>query len=75
LGSRNIRVNSVAPGLIETAMTASMPAAYREALVAKTALGRAGTPEDVAGVVSFLCSDASRYVTGQCIVVDGGIVT
>ena len=75
LGSRNIRVNSVAPGLIETAMTASMPAAYREALIAKTALGRAGTPEDVAGVVSFLCSDASRYVTGQCIVVDGGIVT
>ena len=56
-------------------MTASMPAAYREALIAKTALGRAGTPEDVAGVVSFLCSDASRYVTGQCIVVDGGIVT
>ena len=75
LGSRNIRVNSVAPGLIETSMTAAMPDAYREGLIARTALGRAGSPEDVAGVVSFLCSDAAQYVTGQCIVVDGGIVT
>jgi 3-oxoacyl-[acyl-carrier protein] reductase len=74
LGSRNIRVNAVAPGLIETAMTQSMPEAAREALVKQVALGRAGTPQDVAGVVAFLCSDAAAYVTGQTIVVDGGIV-
>lgn len=74
LGSRNIRVNAVAPGLIETAMTHSMPEAAKEALVKQAALGRAGTPQDVAGVVAFLCSDAAAYVTGQTIVVDGGVV-
>ena len=74
LGSRNIRVNAVAPGLIETAMTQSMPDAAKEALVKQAALGRAGTPQDVAGVVAFLCSDAAAYVTGQTIVVDGGVV-
>jgi len=74
LGSRNIRVNAVAPGLIETAMTEKMPDAAREALISQAALGRAGTPQDVAGVVAFLCSDAAAYVTGQTIVVDGGVV-
>jgi 3-oxoacyl-[acyl-carrier protein] reductase len=74
LGSRYIRVNAVAPGLIETAMTLSMPDAAKEALVKQAALGRAGTPQDVAGVVAFLCSDAAAYVTGQTIVVDGGVV-
>jgi 3-oxoacyl-[acyl-carrier protein] reductase len=74
LGSRNIRVNAVAPGLIETAMTHSMPEAAKEALLKQVALGRAGTPQDVAGVVAFLCSDAAAYVTGQTIVVDGGMV-
>lgn len=74
LGSRNIRVNAVAPGLIETAMTEKMPEAMRETLIRQAALGRAGTPEDVSGVVSFLCSDASGYITGQTIVVDGGVV-
>ncbi|MBV8298746.1 MAG: glucose 1-dehydrogenase [Candidatus Eremiobacteraeota bacterium] len=72
LGSRNIRVNAVAPGLIETAMTAEMPAAAREHYLASIALGRAGTPQDVAPVVTFLASDAARYVTGQTLVVDGG---
>ena len=72
LGSRNVRVNAVAPGLIETAMTADMPDAARAAFLAGLALGRPGTPEDVAGVVTFLTSDAARYVTGQTIVVDGG---
>ncbi|GAC1620883.1 MAG: 3-oxoacyl-[acyl-carrier-protein] reductase [Vulcanimicrobiaceae bacterium] len=72
LGSRNVRVNAVAPGLIETAMTHSMPEQARAHYLATIPLGRAGTPEDVSGVVTFLCSDAARYVTGQTIVVDGG---
>jgi 3-oxoacyl-[acyl-carrier protein] reductase len=74
LGSRNIRVNAVAPGLIETAMTEKVPDAAREFLVKQAALGRAGTPEDVSGVVAFLCSDAAGYITGQTLVVDGGIL-
>jgi 3-oxoacyl-[acyl-carrier protein] reductase len=73
LGSRNIRVNAVAPGLIETAMTEKMPEGAREQLLKQVALGRPGKPEDVSGVVAFLCSDAAQYVTGQTIVVDGGI--
>lgn len=74
LGSRNIRVNAVAPGLIETAMTETMPDAAREFLVKQAALGRAGTPEDVSRVVAFLCSDDAGYITGQTLVVDGGIL-
>jgi 3-oxoacyl-[acyl-carrier protein] reductase len=73
LGSRNIRVNAVAPGLIETAMTEKMPDAAKELLVKQAALGRPGKPEDVSGVVAFLCSSASAYITGQTIVVDGGV--
>jgi 3-oxoacyl-[acyl-carrier protein] reductase len=74
LGSRNVRVNAVAPGLIETAMTESMPAQARAHYLETIPLGRAGTPEDVSGVVAFLCSDAARYVTGQTVVVDGGFL-
>ncbi len=74
LGSRNVRVNAVAPGLIETAMTESMPEQARAHYLATIPLGRAGSPEDVSGVVTFLCSDAARYVTGQTIVVDGGFL-
>lgn len=74
LASRNIRVNAVAPGFIETDMTARLPAEAREALSAQIALGRLGTPEDVAAVVGFLASDAASYITGQVIVVDGGMV-
>jgi 3-oxoacyl-[acyl-carrier protein] reductase len=72
LGSRNVRVNAVAPGMIETAMTAELPDAARKGFLEGIALGRPGTPDDVAGVVTFLASDAARYVTGQTIVVDGG---
>ncbi|HXF33298.1 MAG TPA: glucose 1-dehydrogenase [Candidatus Acidoferrales bacterium] len=74
LGSRNVRVNAVAPGLIETAMTADMPEAARTHFLQNTPLGRSGTPEDVSGVVAFLCSDTAGYVTGQTIVVDGGFL-
>jgi 3-oxoacyl-[acyl-carrier protein] reductase len=74
LGSRNIRVNAVAPGLIETAMTTEMPEAARAHYLNTIALGRAGTPEDVAPAVTFLASDAARYVTGQTLVVDGGFL-
>jgi 3-oxoacyl-[acyl-carrier protein] reductase len=74
LGSRNIRVNAVAPGLIETAMTERMPEGMREVLIKQAALGRAGRPEDVSGAVAFLCSDDAAYVTGQTLVVDGGVL-
>ena len=74
LGSRNIRVNAVAPGLIETNMTEKMPDAARDYFLKQAALGRLGKPEDVSGVVSFLCSDAAAYVTGQTLVVDGGVL-
>ena len=74
LGSRNVRVNAVAPGFIETAMTEALSEQARAHFLATVPLGRAGTPEDVSGVVTFLCSDAARYVTGQTIVVDGGVL-
>lgn len=74
LGARNVRVNAVAPGLIETAMTEHMPESSREQYVRTIALGRTGTPEDVSGVVAFLCSNAAQYITGQTLVVDGGFI-
>ncbi|MDX2938458.1 SDR family NAD(P)-dependent oxidoreductase [Streptomyces ipomoeae] len=76
-GAQGIRFNVVALGVIETEELASRPAEQREALVeryrAKTALGRLGTPEEVAGAVLFLAGDLSRYVTGSTLYVDGGI--
>ncbi|HEX8057295.1 MAG TPA: SDR family NAD(P)-dependent oxidoreductase [Novosphingobium sp.] len=74
LAGRQIRVNAVAPGVIDTDMIADLPAAKREALVASIGLGRVGRAEDIADVCLFLASDASRYVTGQVIGVDGGMV-
>jgi NAD(P)-dependent dehydrogenase (short-subunit alcohol dehydrogenase family) len=74
LGRFQIRVNLVAPGWIETRMTADVPAEFRERALEDSALGRLGEPEDVARVVLFLCSDLSRYVTGQVIRVDGGLL-
>jgi 3-oxoacyl-[acyl-carrier protein] reductase len=74
LGSRNILVNAVAPGFIETEMTAAMTPEAREALGKQIALERLGTPRDVAGMVAFLASDLANYITGQVFVVDGGMV-
>jgi len=74
LGSRNILINAVAPGFIETEMTAAMTAEAREALGKQIALERLGTAKDVAAMVAFLASDLSSYITGQVFVVDGGLV-
>jgi 3-oxoacyl-[acyl-carrier protein] reductase len=72
--SRNILVNCIAPGFIETDMTASLPDEARATLLEDIALGRLGRPEDVAGTVLFLASDLAAYITGQVLVVDGGMV-
>ncbi|HHW44980.1 3-oxoacyl-[acyl-carrier-protein] reductase [Desulfofundulus thermobenzoicus] len=74
LGSRNITVNAVAPGFIVTDMTGALPEATREQMLARVALGRFGRPEEVAAAVVFLASEAAGYITGQTIVVDGGMV-
>jgi 3-oxoacyl-[acyl-carrier protein] reductase len=73
LGSRNILVNAVAPGFIETEMTAAMTPEAREALGKQIALERLGSPRDIASVVAFLASDHASYITGQVFVVDGGM--
>jgi 3-oxoacyl-[acyl-carrier protein] reductase len=72
--SRNILVNCIAPGFIETDMTHSLPDEARATLLEAIALGRLGRPEDVAGTVLFLASDLAGYITGQVLVVDGGMV-
>lgn len=72
--SRGILANVVAPGFIETDMTAALTADARSALSAQIPLERLGRPEDVAGAVLFLCSDLASYITGQVLVVDGGMV-
>jgi len=74
LASRNVLCNAVAPGFIETEMTAALGEGARAALLSQIALGRLGTGEDVAGVVRFLAGPAAAYITGQVIVVDGGMV-
>jgi 3-oxoacyl-[acyl-carrier protein] reductase len=74
LASRNVLVNAVAPGFIETDMTAAMTAEARGALSGQIPLERLGTPRDIAGVVTFLASDYASYITGQTLVVDGGMV-
>ncbi|WP_416566182.1 SDR family NAD(P)-dependent oxidoreductase [Nocardia testacea] len=75
LGERGIRVNAVHPGFIETPMTASAHADFRDASVAAAPLGRAGSPEEVASVVVFLLGDGASYVTGAEIPVDGGVAS
>jgi 3-oxoacyl-[acyl-carrier protein] reductase len=74
LGSRNILVNAVAPGFIETEMTAAMTQEARDALGKQIALERLGSAQDVAAIVAFLASDLASYITGQVFVVDGGLV-
>ncbi len=74
LAARNITVNAVAPGYIETEMTKNLSANVKEAFVNLIPLRRAGQPEDVANVVSFLISSAADYITGQVIHIDGGMV-
>jgi 3-oxoacyl-[acyl-carrier protein] reductase len=74
LAGRNINVNAIAPGFIETAMTASLPEERKEEMLRLIPLGRFGSGADVAHVVLFLCSDLGGYVTGQVIHCDGGMV-
>lgn len=72
LGPNGINVNAVAPGFIQTDMTKNVTEEIKQEIIDNSALGRLGTPEDVAGVVSFLASEKSEFVTGQVIGVDGG---
>jgi len=74
LAPKGIRVNAVAPGYVSTDMTDSLSDDVKEDLKTRIPAGRLGTPDDIAGVVSFLCSGDARYVTGQVLAVDGGMV-
>jgi len=73
LASREVRANAVAPGYIRTALTEVLAEELQQAILANTPLGRLGTPEDVAGAVRFLCSDEASFVTGEVLLVDGGL--
>ena len=73
VGSRGIRVNAVAPGLIETEMVSDIPAPYLEQMINRIPLKRMGTADEVAGVVSFLCSKDASYITGHTLSVNGGL--
>jgi 3-oxoacyl-[acyl-carrier protein] reductase len=73
LGSRNITVNAIAPGFIETDMTAKLTPEQREAMLAKVPLKRGGQPEDIAAAVKFLASDDASYITGHVLAVNGGM--
>ncbi|AGL02199.1 3-oxoacyl-ACP reductase FabG [Desulfoscipio gibsoniae] len=74
IGSRNITVNSVAPGYIDTDMTAGLTEDNKAQLLSSVPMGRLGSPEDVAAAVAFLAGDGAAYITGQVIVVDGGMI-
>jgi 3-oxoacyl-[acyl-carrier protein] reductase len=73
LGSRNVRANVVAPGYVKTQLTDVLPEDATKAMLENTPLGRLGDPEDVARAVRFLCSDAASFVTGEVLLVDGGL--
>jgi 3-oxoacyl-[acyl-carrier protein] reductase len=74
LGSRNIQVNAIAPGFIDTDMTAALSPEQKQKLEQNIPLKRTGKPEEIAGVARFLASPASDYMTGQVLCVDGGMV-
>ncbi len=73
VGSRNITVNTVAPGFIDTDMTKELAEEHKQALLSSIALGRLGNPEEIAHAVSFLASDGASYITGETIHVNGGM--
>jgi 3-oxoacyl-[acyl-carrier protein] reductase len=73
LGNRGVRANVVAPGYVSTQLTDALPDELKEAMVANTPLGRIGSPEDVAGAVRFLSSDEAGFITGEVLLVDGGL--
>ena len=73
LGSRGVRANVVAPGYVSTQLTDVLPDDAKAAMLAATPLGRLGDPEDIAGAVRFLCSDAASFITGEVLLVDGGL--
>jgi 3-oxoacyl-[acyl-carrier protein] reductase len=73
LGSRGVRANVVAPGYIHTRLTDVLPEEATNVMLANTPLGKLGDPEDVAGAVRFLCSDEASFITGEVLLVDGGL--
>src|SRR5205814_7802680 len=73
LGSRGVRANVVAPGYVTTRLTDVLPEEATKAMLDNTPLGRLGTPEDIAGAVRFLCSDEASFITGEVLLVDGGL--
>jgi 3-oxoacyl-[acyl-carrier protein] reductase len=73
LGSRNVRANVVAPGFVKTQLTDVLPEEATAAMLTNTPLGRLGEPTDIAGAVRFLCSDAASFITGEVLLVDGGL--
>jgi 3-oxoacyl-[acyl-carrier protein] reductase len=73
LGSRGVRANAVAPGYVTTRLTDVISEEMRELMLANTPLGRLGSPEEIAGAVRFLCSDEASFITGEVLLVDGGL--
>ena len=73
LGSRNVRANVVAPGYVRTRLTEVLPEEAKQAMLQQTPLGRLGDPGDIAGAVRFLCSDEASFITGEVLLVDGGL--
>ena len=73
LGSRGVRANVVAPGYVNTRLTDVLPEEAQQAMLTNTPLGRLGEPQDVAGAVRFLCSDEASFITGEVLLVDGGL--
>jgi 3-oxoacyl-[acyl-carrier protein] reductase len=73
LGGRNVRANVVAPGYVRTQLTEVLPEAATAGMLEQTPLGRLGEPDDIAGAVRFLCSDEASFITGEVLLVDGGL--